>query len=255
MLSSKLTVGVHILTLLALTRPGPDLGVHRRERQHERRGHPPPARPAPRGRGRRVPGGDRRRMAAQGPRRANHAPGCAPGGRAAGRDDCLAPERAQPALPGGSEHPGHPYSGLWRGRAADGRSARQDDHRGHPGLGPKTGTGLSLFGESSLNTTEPSGVMARSPRGPVSTPLIRPSGPFSPVGRRGQCRPPPSESAVAGSQSGRPRPTPLISSPPLHRGEGRGEGVRAVASSEDSFFALSCNKRCYESARSRRRRR
>ena len=63
----------------------------------------------------------------------------------------------------------------------------------------------AAFGESSLNTTEPSGVMARSPS--ASTPLIRPSGTFSPAGRRGQCRPPASELTVAGSQSGRPRPT------------------------------------------------
>ncbi len=122
--------------------PGPDLGVHRWERQHESRSHSPATRPAPRGRDRRFPRGDRRRMAAQGPRRANHASRCAPGGRAAGRDDRPAPERAQPALPGGSEHPGHPYcgsmarsSGAWT-NSSPRRPSRASWARSKNGNGP-----------------------------------------------------------------------------------------------------------------------
>jgi hypothetical protein len=71
MLSSKLTVGVHILTLLALTPDQAQTSEY-----------------------------------------------------IAGSVNTNPVERAQPALPGGSQHPGHPYSGLWRGRAADRRAAR-----------------------------------------------------------------------------------------------------------------------------------
>ena len=101
MLSSKLTVGVHILTVLAMT---PDqaqtseyiagsvdtnpvvirrlLGGLREAGIVESQGG--------------IGGGWRLKV-----RRANHAPGCAPCGRAAGRDDRPAPERAEPALPVG----------------------------------------------------------------------------------------------------------------------------------------------------------
>ncbi len=57
-----------------------------------------------------------------------------------------------------------------------------------------------------------------------------PSGP-SPAGRRGQCRPPGSESAVAGSQSGRPRPTGERAGV---RGSGRWRRARSLENSAPS---------------------
>ena len=146
MLSSKLTVGVHILTLLRVDPgPAPDLGAHRRERQHESRGHPPPARPAPRGRDRQDPqggigGGWRLKV---------------PAGRITLLDvlravepqgETIALHRSEPnpLCPVGRNIQGILTAVYSKVERADGRSARQDDHRGHPGLGPGTGTGLSL---------------------------------------------------------------------------------------------------------------
>ena len=79
------------------------------------------------------------------------------------------------------------------------------------------------FGESSLNTTEPSGVMARSPR--RKYPPHPPFGHLLPGGEKGTV-PAPAERVDCRGEPER--------SPSPHRGEGRGEGVRAVASSEES---------------------
>jgi hypothetical protein len=56
-------------------------------------------------------------------------------------------------------------------------------------------------------------------------PLIRPSGTFSPVGRRGRSKPVLRAQAGAAARARRPRP---------NGGEGRGEGGDAIMIAEDS---------------------